>query len=146
MELTPRRPLGEIGRLRREMDDLWRRFFGTSGLEMTVSEWMPSVDVSESEESFVVKAELPGLEAKDVDIDVSGDLLTIKGEKKTEQERKEENFHSRERYFGSFQRAIRLPAAVKTDEVDAVFKNGILTVTLPKAEESRRKKIEVKTH
>jgi HSP20 family protein len=145
MELMPWRPFGEIRRLRRDIDDLWRRFFGETALDPTVSEWMPSVDVSETDEHFLVKAELPGLEAKDVDIDVSGDLLTIKGEKKTEEERKEESFYSRERFFGAFQRAIRLPAGVNTDKVDATFKNGVLSITLPKTEESKRKKIEVKT-
>jgi HSP20 family protein len=101
MELTPWRPFGEIGRLRRDMDALWRRFLGEAAVEPSVSEGVPSVDISETDDNFLVKAELPGLEAEDVDINVSEDLLTIRGEKKTKEEKQGENFYSRERCFGA---------------------------------------------
>jgi HSP20 family protein len=107
-------------------------------------EWWPSVDMSETKDNFIVKAELPGLEAKDVDVSISGDVLTIKGEKKKEEEEKDEHHHSVERYYGSFQRSFRLPSNVKSDKVDATFDKGILKVTLPKVEEAKKKKIEVK--
>ena len=86
MELIPWRPFGgELSPLRREMDNLWSRFFGESTLARRVTEeWWPSVDMSETKDSFIVKAELPGLDAKDVDVSISGEVLTIKGEKKRE--------------------------------------------------------------
>lgn len=146
MELTPRRPWGEVSRLRREMDDLWNRFFGETPLRRGgLAEWIPTVDISEAADKIVVRAELPGMEAKDIDISVSGDTLTIKGEKKEEHEKKEESYYSSERYFGSFQRSFQLPSNVVSDKVDATFKNGILTINLPKSEETKAKKIEVKT-
>ena len=91
MELVPWRPFGgELSSLRREMDDLWRRFFGETPLARRVTEeWWPTVDMSETKDSFIVKAELPGLDAKDVEVSISGDVLTIKGERKKEEEEKD---------------------------------------------------------
>jgi HSP20 family protein len=102
------------------------------------------VDVSESDGTVMVKAELPGMEAKDIDVDVTGDVLTLRGEKKMEEERKDERYYCRERYSGSFQRSFRLPPGVQSANVDAQFKNGVLTVTMPKSEESKQRKIEIK--
>jgi HSP20 family protein len=132
--------------LRREMDTFFDRFFrdmpwtGGEG-----EEWLPSVNVSETDGDIKVKAELPGLEAKDIDISVSGDILTIKGEKKEEKEEKEEKYYYKEQYAGSFQRCIRLPSEVQSDKVDAKFKNGVLNIVLPKSKESETKKIKVKS-
>ena len=146
MDLVPWRPFGgELSSLRREMDRMWDRFFGEAPLARRIGEeWWPSVDVSETKDNLVVKAELPGLEAKDVDVSISGDILTIKGEKKKEEEEKDEHHHYVERYYGSFQRSFRLPSNVKSDKIDASFDKGILKVTLPKVEEAKKKKIEVK--
>jgi HSP20 family protein len=108
-------------------------------------EWLPSVDISETNGSVTVKAELPGMEAKDIDIDISGDILTLRGEKKVEEEKKEERFYCRERHYGSFQRSFRLPTEVQSDKADARFQNGVLTIDVPKSEESEKKKIEIKT-
>ena len=88
---------------------------------------------------------MPGLEAEDIDVDVRGDTLTLRGEKKMEEEKKEERYYRRERYSGSFQRSFQLPAGVQSDKVDAEFKNGILTINIPKSEELKQKKIEIKT-
>jgi HSP20 family protein len=88
-------------------------------------------------------AELPGLEAKDVEVSVTGDMLTIKGEKKTEKEEKDERRHLVERTYGAFSRMVRLPAPVAADKIQATFKNGVLTVTLPKTEEAKPKAIPV---
>jgi HSP20 family protein len=83
MELVPWRPFREVGTLRREMDELWNRFFGETRLPRVFGrEWIPSVDISETNENLVAAVELPGLEAKDIDVSISGDLLAIKGEKK----------------------------------------------------------------
>jgi HSP20 family protein len=146
MELVPWRPFGgELSSLRREMDDLWNRFFGETPLARRLTEeWWPSVDVSESKDTFIIKAELPGLDAKDVEVSVSGNVLTLKGEKKKEEEEKDEHHYRAERYYGSFQRSFQLPANVKADKVEAAFEKGVLKVTLPKVEEAKKKQIEVK--
>ena len=145
MDIVPWRPFGELGGLRREMDDLWNRFLGeTSRPSIFSRQWAPTVDVSETKDNVILKAEVPGLEAKDVDVSISGDVLTIKGEKKKEEEQKNEHYHYRERYSGSFQRSFRLPVSVKSEKAEATFKDGVLVVTLPKAEEAKPKRIELK--
>ena len=146
MELVPWRPFGgELSSFRREMDRLWNRVLGETPFPRALrEEWAPSVDVSETKDNFVVKAELPGLEAKDVNVSISGDLVTIKGEKKREEEEKDEHHHCIERYSGSFQRVFQLPSGVKGDKVEATFDKGVLKITLPKVEEAKKKEIEVK--
>jgi len=146
MDLIQWKPFREVSRLRSEMDRLWDEYFGAGrrGLQPLEEAWLPAVDVSESEDKITVKAEIPGLEAKDIDISMSGDTLTIKGEKKTETEEKEENYHLVERSYGSFRRAMKIPATVDADKVEATYKNGVLTVVLPKKEEVKPKAIEIK--
>jgi HSP20 family protein len=92
-----------------------------------------------------VKAEVPGIDAKDINISVTGEVLTIKGEKKSEREEKEENYHLVERSYGSFSRSLVLPAAVDLDKIEAKYDKGVLTVTCPKKEEVKPKAIEIKT-
>lgn len=145
MELVPWKPFGDMGTFRGEMDRLWDRFFGERPLMKALSEeWSPSVDISETEDKVLVNAELPGLEAKDVNVSISGDLLTIKGEKKKEKEEKDEHHHYVERYAGSFQRSFRLPVDIQSDKVEASFKKGVLKIVLPKAEAARKKAVEIK--
>jgi len=145
MELAPWRPFGELSSLRREMEKLWDRSLGETPFARTFTEsWLPSVDILETKDNFVVKAELPGLEAKDVNVSISGDILTVKGEKKAEEEEKDEHYHRIERYSGSFQRVFQLPSGVKADKIEATFDKGVLKVTLPKVEEAKKKEIEVK--
>ena len=97
-----------------------------------------------TKDSVTIKAELPGVEAKDLDISVSGDVLTIKGEKRQEREEKDEHRHLVERSYGAFSRMVRLPAPVASDKAKASFKSGVLTITLPKTEEAKRKAIPIK--
>ena len=146
-ELMAWKPFREVSRLRREMDRLWDDFFGPGrrALRPLEPEWAPAVDVSETADKVVVKAELPGIEAKDIDISLSGDILTIKGEKKSEREEKKESYHLVERSYGSFSRSLRLPAVVDPDKIEAGYKQGVLTVTCPKKEVVKPKAIEVKT-
>ena len=146
MELVPWRPMGgELSSFRREMDRLWGRFFGeTPFSRFLTEEWAPSVDISETEDDFIVRAEIPGLEAKDVNVTLSGDLLIIKGEKKKEEEEKDEHCYCTERYYGAFQRSVQLPSNVQADKVEAIFDKGVLKVTIPKLEEAKRKQIEIK--
>jgi HSP20 family protein len=99
--------------------------------------------MAETQDMLTVTAELPGLESKDLDVSVSGDVLTIKGEKKSEKEEKDEQRHIVERSYGSFVRMVRLPTAVAQDKIKASFKNGVLTVSLPKTEEAKPQSISV---
>jgi len=105
--------------------------------------WMPAVDVLEKDDKFVVKAELPGMKEEDINVSVVGDTLTIKGEKKTETEVKEEDYYRCERAYGSFYRSIPLPSTVDSAKIEASYEDGVLEVTLPKAPEVKPKKIAV---
>jgi HSP20 family protein len=143
--LIPRRRRGDITPPWREMEDFVNRFMEEMPLEERTLGWVPSVDISESDGKVMVKAELPGLDPKDIDVEVTGDLLVLRGEKSEDEERKGERYYCRERYAGSFQRSFRLPTGVESDKVDAQFKNGVLTIEIPKSEESKQKKIPIKT-
>lgn len=119
--------------LRREMDRVFDRFFEPFPEEMrSLGEWAPRMDVSETKDAVVVKAEVPGIEPREIEVSLHGDTLTMKGEKKMEKEDKGERFHRVERTWGSFVRTVRLPMPVDGEKVQATFKNGLLTVTLPK--------------
>jgi HSP20 family protein len=146
-ELMEWRPFREISRLRREMDRLWDDYFGPGrrALKPMEMEFAPAVDVKETADQIVVKAEVPGIDAKDINISVTGDVLTIKGEKKSEREEKEESYHLVERSYGSFSRSLVLPAAVDMDKIEAKYDKGVLTVTCPKKEEVKPKAIEIKS-
>jgi len=136
---------GELSSLRQEMDRLWDRFVSESPLARRITgEWWPTLDVSEAKDNFMIKAEVPGMDEKDVNVTISGDVLTIKGEKKKEEEEKDEHHHYVERYCGSFQRSFQLPANMKMDKIDATFDKGVLKITLPKTEEAKKKEIEIK--
>jgi HSP20 family protein len=107
----------------------------------------PAIDMSEDEKVYKISAELPGIDAKDIDVSVSGDTLVIKGEKRQEKEGKDKNYHFSERAYGSFQRSFQLPSSVDRDKVAADFSKGVLTITLPKTAEAQKpqKKIEIKS-
>ena len=148
MDIIPWKPFGELNTLRRDLDSMWNRFFPEAPFfeRYTTHEWLPTIDLTETKDKLLIKAELPGLDAKDVDLSITGDLLTIRGEKKKETETKDEHHYFVERYCGTFERQIRLPAYVKTDKVDAKFDKGILTITLPKTEEAKKKAIKIKVY
>ena len=145
---------------RSEMDRLFDRFgsgFGfpslrrmfdiEPGWRSSFSFSMPAIDMSENEKAYKISAELPGIDAKDIDVSLSGDMLVLKGEKRQEKEEMNKNYHFSERAYGSFQRAFDLPASVDRNKVAADFSKGVLTITLPKTAESQKpqKKIEVKS-
>lgn len=111
--------------------------------DIIARDWSPSLDVSESKDSLVVKADIPGMNKEDIHVSVQKDTLVIKGEKKQEKEVKEENFIRTERAYGSFYRAITLPETVDAANVKANYKNGVLELTLPKKEEAKPKEIKV---
>jgi HSP20 family protein len=143
---------------RSEMDRLFDRFGFPSLRRMFDMEpaWRaassftfsaPAIDMSEDEKAYKISAELPGLDAKDVDVSVSGNTLVLKGEKRQEREEKEKNYYFSERAYGSFQRAFELPASVDRQKISADVSKGVLTITLPKTPDAQRqqKKIEVKS-
>ncbi|KPK45640.1 MAG: molecular chaperone [Nitrospira bacterium SM23_35] len=142
--LVPRR--GELSTFRREMDRLFDRFFEGWPFKPSPQEgpWAPSVDVSETVKDVVIRAEIPGMDPKDIDVSVHGDVLTLRGERKKEHEEKGEDFHRIERSYGAFSRSIRLPAEVDANKVNATYKDGVLKINLLKTEEAAVKKIEVK--
>jgi len=146
MSLTRWRPMRDLMRMREEMDHLFDRFFSEAPEPrrgLLEGEWAPSMDVAEIDENIVVTAELPGVKQEDVDVSVTNDILTLKGEKKEEKEVKEKNYHRIERSYGSFQRSVRLPAAVQADKAKAVYKDGVLNITIPKVEEAKPKQIKI---
>lgn len=145
-DLMEWRPFREVSRLRREMDHLWDDYFGSGrrGLRPLESEFALTVDVKETAETVVVKAEVPGMDAKEINISVTGNMLTIKGEKTSEREDKED-YHLVERSYGSFSRSLTMPAAVDMDKIEAKYDKGVLTVTCPKKEEVKPRAIEIKS-
>ena len=152
--VTPWRPFMGLTRWDREMDRMMDDFLGRRmrswwpswSLRGAEAEEMigPAVDVFEEKDDIVVKAELPGMNKEDVEVNLSDHSLTIKGQKKKEEEVEEENYYSCERSYGSFLRTLELPADVHSDKVKASFKNGVLEIRLPKTEEAKRKEIQVK--
>ena len=109
------------------------------------NEWSIALDVAENEEGYTVKASLPGISADDVELTLEDNVLTIKGEMKADETIDEDQYHVRERRFGSFSRSIRFPVLVNSTAVAASFENGVLSLNVPKAEEAKAKRIEIKT-
>jgi HSP20 family protein len=144
MNLVPWKTSRELTSMRREMERLWDRFFSETPLTNPfLEDWQPKADITQTKDAIVVKAELPGVEPKDLEVTISGDILTIKGEKEKEEEKKDEKYHYTERYRGSFERSFRIPAEIQEDKIEASFDKGILTVTLAKTAEAKTKEIKV---
>lgn len=136
--------LGDIFSAQKEMSKMLSNLWNDDSELSNFGSWFPSVDISESKEEFTVKVELPGINKNDVKITLQENVLTIQGEKKQETESKERNYHRVERSYGSFSRSFRFPSMVKADKIDANYKDGVLTISLPKAEEAKAKEIDVK--
>jgi len=138
-----------LGYFRSEMDNLLDRFFNDpwdlTGDASRMGNWFPSVDVTETTNEVVVRAEMPGVDPKDLDVTLSGQMLTLSGEKKGSSEKKGENYHHTERYFGTFRRSIQLPSIVDGNQLHAEHKNGVLEVRIRKQPSAIPKRIEVKT-
>ena len=131
--------------LRQEMERVFDRFFEPRWDEFeAVGAWAPKLDFSETKDTFVVKAEVPGVEQKDISVQIQDQMLTVKGEKHKEKEEKDEKYHRVERSWGAFARTIALPAGVDTEKVNATFKDGVLTVKLPKTPAAKGTTIPVK--
>jgi HSP20 family protein len=129
------------------MDELFTRFFGESRWPRLAGErrgWAPAIDMVDRKEEIVVRADLPGLEQKDVEVTVENGTLTVRGERKEEKETKEEDYYACERWTGAFFRSVTLPPGVDAEKVRASFRNGVLEIHLPKTKEARAKTIEIK--
>lgn len=137
---------GPLAALRHEMDDLLGRFLGEEN-DSLFGRGVPDLDLCETDSTIEVKLDLPGINPEELNIELSGDVLTVSGERKEEKEAKEngKRFHRVERRYGSFSRSVWLPCPVQEGKADARYRDGVLTITLPKAEEAKTKKIKVKT-
>ncbi len=135
----------DIFNIQQEINRMFDNFFrGWKEEDTSLSTWAPAVDIAEQNDAYVVKVELPGVNKDDVKVTLENNVLTIRGEKKLEKEIKKEDYHRIERSYGSFNRSFTLPSTVKSDKIDASYKDGVLTITLPKAEEAKPKQIDVK--
>jgi len=129
--------------LQDQVNRLFNESFRTHGEESALTTWAPAVDIYETPNELVVKADLPDVSEKDIDIRVENNLLTIRGERKVEKSVSEENFLRVERTYGAFSRSFSLPNTVNSEAIGADYKNGVLTVTLPKREESKPRQVKV---
>jgi len=146
MKLIPYFGRSETPVVRNLFEDFFNGFpFGDSFLESRGS-WSPSVDILEKDGNLILRAELPGLTEKQIDLKVEGNTLTLKGERKMENEDKKSNYHRIESYYGSFTRSFQLPETVEIDKINAEYKNGVLTITLPQKPEVKPREIPVSVH
>jgi HSP20 family protein len=143
MNLVRWEPFKELSSIRGQMDRLLESFFKRG--ETMDGLWTPSIDFSETTDEFVIKADIPGLEEKDLSVTLSGNNLLIKGERKEEKEDKGKHYHKVERSYGSFQRSIPLPDVVDADRISADYQNGVLEVHLPKTASAKPKEIKIST-
>lgn len=142
-KLSRRDPVTGVTRLSESLDQFFNDFW-SAGAPVETSLLSPAIDVAENEVSLSVTAELPGLERKDIDLSVKDGVLMLRGEKRMQEESKDRRYHRIERSYGAFFRALALPETVDADRVDAAFRNGVLTITLPKRPETKPKAIAIK--
>ena len=145
-EILPWSPMREASSLHEAIDRILDDALVTPRMAMVPSAAIPMINIRDTEKSIVVEVELPGVKEEDIDIEISDDALTIKGEKKSEQEHREKDFYKREFSYGTFTRTISLPAAVQSDKAEATMVNGVLTIELPKEEQvlPKKRKIQIK--
>ncbi len=141
-------PFRELDRMRREMERIWGGFLperaAGRGEIQEFAEWFPEFDISETKNEIIVRAEIPGIDPKDVNVSLVDNMLTIKGEKKQQLEEKDENYHFIGRNYGTFARAIALPREVQGEKVKASYRDGVLKIVLPKSEEAKEKEVQIK--
>lgn len=139
-------PFSDLNRIQREMNRLFDSSLTGRGPKedgLLESAWVPAMDVYESKDNVLVKADIPGLKKEEIEVSVHGDTLTIKGEKSRENETKAEDFVRTERYYGSFNRSVRLPSEVEAEKVEAKYSNGVLELVLPKKEQAKPKQLKI---
>lgn len=138
-------PNRDVAGLQDEVERMFRTFFGDTDRPSTAGAWSPALDVEETEDRFTLHVELPGVSADEVDITLEENILTISGERRFYDQAETEGFRRIERRFGRFHRAVRLPDRVDGEKVEAHYRDGLLHITVPKAEEARPRRIEVKS-
>ncbi|MGD9054759.1 MAG: Hsp20/alpha crystallin family protein [Desulfobacterales bacterium] len=145
MNLVRWNPWREMSTLQHRINHLFNEPFFRSGEddELRIGTWYPAVDMFDDDDKIVIKAELPGMDKKDISVDIENRVLTLSGERNYDNEVKEENYYRRERATGKFKRAFNLPADVDEDQIKADFKDGVLKVEIPKPEEQKPKQITV---
>jgi HSP20 family protein len=137
----------DVLNMQREINKMFNSFFRSGAEEdqsLMASGWYPAVDLAERDNDYIVKMELPGVDKTDVKVTIQGTTITVRGEKKQEKESKDSSYFRLERSYGTFERSFTLPGEVQSEKINAGYKDGILTITLPKAEPARRKAIEVR--
>lgn len=135
----------ELSQLQESLNQLFEKFFGDRDMESEDALWFPAIDISETASEVIVRADLPGMTKKDVDISLQDNVLTIQGEKKRKKKTKHENVYIAERSYGRFYQTMTLPVAVQQDKVEATFANGVLSIRLPKIEGAQPKRIAIST-
>jgi HSP20 family protein len=146
MKLVPYFHRSEVPAFGRLFEDFFNGFPFDGSVTHSSENWIPSVDILEKDGNLILRAELPGLTEKQIDLKVEGNTLTLKGERKMENEDKKSNYHRVESYYGSFTRSFSLPETVDLDKINAEYKNGILTITLPQKPEVKPREIPVSVH
>jgi len=137
-------PFQGLADIQHEVNRLFDNFFGRpSTMASTERVWMPLCDMYETRDDLYVTFELPGVREKEVNVSITGDLLTVRGERKWEKELKEDTFHRLERVYGKFERSVPLPVPVQMDKVKATYRDGVLEIRLPKADEVKPKEIKI---
>ncbi|OFW33993.1 MAG: hypothetical protein A2074_06205 [Candidatus Aquicultor primus] len=138
-------PWRELSRVQDDLSNMFERTFGSERRErLMLSHWMPDVDIYEKDNKIYIRMDISEIKPEDIDISIVDNTMKIKGERKMTEEVKEENYYRMERRYGSFERMIELPVSVKMDDIEATYKNGVLQVELPKAEEAKAKEIKIK--
>lgn len=146
MQLVRFNPIRDMFNVRNRINHIFDDFFCTTPKgdeELSMWNWKPVVDIYDNDDNIVIKAELPGVDKANIDIDVKGRFLTLKGERSAENEIKEDKYHRKERAYGRFERVFTLPAEVDSDKIEADYKDGILTINIPKPEEQKPKQITI---
>jgi HSP20 family protein len=133
----------ELVRMQQEMNSFFDDFFGERRSDLLEGNWLPALDVSETEKEIIVRVELPGMTQQDIDLSLHENMLLLKGEKKPAPTKSQENYHRAERSYGSFNRSLTLPANVDPNQVQATFKDGVLQITLSKVAEVKPQKISI---
>lgn len=147
MALTTWKPMSDLFVIHNEMNRVFDGFFGPGGERRRENngDWAPAVDISETADGVAIRAEIPGVSEKDAHVSVTNNVLTLTGEKKQESSDTGENYHRVERSYGNFQRSFTLPRNLQTENTTAAFKNGVLTISIPKIEEVKPKEIKIST-
>jgi HSP20 family protein len=143
MTLVRWSPWRDIMSVQDEMNRLFNGLVSSRSAQRGAEDWVPSVDISETDGGFIVTADVPGMSAENIKISVANNVLTLRGEKKNVREENEENFHRVERVFGSFERTFSLPSGVEPENIRAKYKDGVLEIRLPKSKEAKPQEIKV---